>query len=327
MNPKVTVLFPVYNGERYLETSINSILGQTFRDFELLILLEFGSNQASRDIVERLQDSRIRIIENEKKLGLAKSLNAGIKVAQGEYIARMDADDISMPKRFAYQVSFLDKHKDIVMCGTAMQGIYEDGSTDKRGYFTDPDSIKFECMLGNPFGHPTVMFRKREFIENDFFYRNTPYSEDFELWKRVVEVYPCANLPQFLLQYRLHGESASAIYGNILNDVNQELNREYLIKRGIDYDIEQSFWQSNLTEQEIEKREHILVAICNLWDNKRAVRKVLEQRMRLFYMGNHIPVFSRFWSTFSFVYKNSTYDCIRLWISFTAHRIVGVLRG
>lgn len=329
MQPKVSVLFPVYNGERFLEESIDSILNQTFRNFELLILLEYGSNAASREIVERKKnDKRIRVIENkESKLGLAESLNLGMKEAKGEYIARMDADDISLPRRFEKQVRFLDKHPDIVMCGTAMKGLYDDGHMDKRGYFTDSGSIRFECMLGNPFGHPTVMWRKEVFLREKLFYRNTPYSEDFELWKRVVERFPCANLKDYLLLYRLHGESASAIYSNTLDSVNDALNKEYLAKHDIDYNITGAFFRGGLSEEEIELREDIVCRICRIWDNPREPYRALEQRMRLFYTDNQIYSFQRYWKQFGFVYQNAIYDKLRIWIGINVHKLVGLLRG
>lgn len=329
MNPRISVLFPVYNGERFLEEAIDSVLKQTFRDFELLILLEYGSNAASREIVERKKtDNRIRVIENkESKLGLAESLNFGMKEARGEYIARMDADDISLPKRFEKQVRFLDKHPDVVMCGTAMKGLYDDGHMDKRGYFTDSGSIRFECMLGNPFGHPTVMWRKEAFLREKLFYRNTPYSEDFELWKRVVELFPCANLKDYLLLYRLHGESASAIYSDTLGSVNDALNKEYLAKHGIDYDIAGAFFRGGLSEEEIELREDIICQICRVWDNPRESYRALEQRMRLFYTANQTYSFKRYWKRFGFVYQNAISDEIRIWISINMHKLIGMLRG
>lgn len=328
MQPKVSVLFPVYNGERFLEESIDSILNQTFRDFELLILLEYGSNAASREIVERKKaDGRIRVIENtEGRLGLAESLNLGMREAKGEYIARMDADDISLPKRFEKQVKYLDRHPDIVMCGTAMRGLYDDGHMDDRGYFTDPGSIRFECMLGNPFGHPTVMWRKDVFLREKLFYRNTPYSEDFELWKRVVELFPCANLKEYLLVYRLHGESASAVYGDTLGNVNDALNKEYLAKHHIDYDVTGAFFRGGLSEEEIEHREEIVQQICRIWDDPRKGNKALEQRMRLFYTANHVYDFRRYWNRFGFVYHNALYDRMRIWMSIHMHKVAGMIR-
>ena len=110
--PKVTVLLPVYNSEKYIRESIDSIIAQSFTDWDMLILNEYGSSKECTKIVKEYEqlDKRIRVIQNDKRLGLAKSLNLGIREATGEYIARMDADDISRRDRFQKEVDFLDGH-------------------------------------------------------------------------------------------------------------------------------------------------------------------------------------------------------------------------
>ncbi len=115
--PRVTVLMSVYNGEKYLREAIDSILNQTFKDFEFLII-DDGSTDSSADIIRSYTDFRIRLIQNEKNIGLTRSLNKGLKLAKGEYIARMDVDDISLPIRFEKQVSFLDKYEDVKLVGS-----------------------------------------------------------------------------------------------------------------------------------------------------------------------------------------------------------------
>jgi len=115
--PKVTVLMPVYNGEKYLNEAIDSILGQTFKDFKFLIIND-GSTDGTADILKSYKDSRIKVTNNEKNIGLTKSLNKGLKMAKSEYIARMDADDISLPTRLQKQVEFMDSHPKVGVCGT-----------------------------------------------------------------------------------------------------------------------------------------------------------------------------------------------------------------
>ena len=115
-NPKVTVLMSVYNGEKYLQEAIDSILEQTFKDFEFLIIND-GSTDKTGEILESYHDLRIKIINNEKNIGLTKSLNKGLKLARGEYIARQDADDISMPERLEKEVEFLETHQDYAVVG------------------------------------------------------------------------------------------------------------------------------------------------------------------------------------------------------------------
>ena len=123
-NPKVAVLMSVYNGEKYLREAINSILSQTFNDFEFLIIND-GSTDGTADILKSYTDSRIKIINNEKNIGLTKSLNKGLKIAKGEYIARQDADDISMPERLKEEVAFLEIHKDYAVVGTFVKILNE----------------------------------------------------------------------------------------------------------------------------------------------------------------------------------------------------------
>ena len=120
--PKITVLMPVYNGEKYLRESVDSILNQTFTDFELLIIND-GSTDSSMEILNSYSDSRIRIVTNEVNLRLIKTLNKGIDLATGEYIARMDCDDIADPKRLEIQLQYMEKHPDVAVCGTGVKAV------------------------------------------------------------------------------------------------------------------------------------------------------------------------------------------------------------
>ena len=117
MNPKVTVLMPVYNGEKYLKEAITSILLQTFDDFEFLIIND-GSSDASVDIIQSFRDPRIRLVHNDTNIGLIATLNKGLKLAHGKYVARMDQDDISLPRRLEKQTYFMDNNPDVGVCGT-----------------------------------------------------------------------------------------------------------------------------------------------------------------------------------------------------------------
>src|SRR3990167_9325600 len=117
MNPLVTVLMPVYNGKKYLKEAIESVLNQTFRDFEFLII-DDGSTDKSAEIIKSFNDARIRLERNVTNLGLIKTLNNGLTLSRGKYIARMDCDDISLPKRLSVQVNFMEKHPEIGICGS-----------------------------------------------------------------------------------------------------------------------------------------------------------------------------------------------------------------
>src|SRR5690606_37374672 len=126
--PRVTVLLAVHNGERYIQEAIDSILAQTFGDFELLIVND-GSTDATRDLVLSYSDDRIRLVDNDHNIGLPKSLNRGLRLAKGRYIARLDADDISEPDRLAAQVSFLQANPDVAMVGSWYRKIDGEGNT------------------------------------------------------------------------------------------------------------------------------------------------------------------------------------------------------
>jgi glycosyltransferase involved in cell wall biosynthesis len=207
--PMVTVLMPVYNAGRYLGPAIESILQQTFRDFELLIVND-ASTDGCEEILRSFSDNRIRILENENNLGLAKSLNRGLQAAAGELIARQDADDLSHSKRLESQVQFLRAHPDIALVGTQALIIDESGRY-KRVLLDRPHehiAIKWDLLFDNSFVHTSVMFRKTIVRDNLGGY-DPSYAacEDYELWSRIAEVCHVANLPHHLVSHRMHSSS------------------------------------------------------------------------------------------------------------------------
>jgi glycosyltransferase involved in cell wall biosynthesis len=204
--PKISVVMSVYNCEKYIKEAIYSILNQNFGDFEFIIIND-GSTDKTREIIEEYKDERIKVINNKNK-GLTKSLNEGIELAKGEYIARMDADDISLRERFEKQVEFLDFNTDIYMCGTWAEFIDENGVflKDFKRPITDKE-IKKELLFHNPFIHSSVMIRKSVFDKVGLYNESFRYAQDYELWTRVVAKLKTANLPEALLKYRVLKES------------------------------------------------------------------------------------------------------------------------
>ena len=202
--PKVTVLMPVYNGEKYLREAIESILNQTFKDFEFLIIND-GSTDSSRDIVLSYNDSRIRLIDNEKNIGLTKSLNRGLELARGEYIARMDADDVSLPERLEKQVSYLEIHPKVGVLGTWMKCIDEYGKpTSTQHPPTQPYLIKWSLLFGCSIAHSSVMMRRAVLERVGGYNPEIVVAQDYGLWVRVsfetqIQI---ANLPEELLLLR-----------------------------------------------------------------------------------------------------------------------------
>ncbi len=196
----------MYNGQRYVREAVDSVLRQTFRDFELLVI-DDGSTDATAHIIDSFDDRRIKLIKNEKRLKLSGALNRGFDLARGEYIARMDADDICFERRFAVQAAFLDKHPQLGICGchTRVFGM------KRYGVHHAPlgkDRVKAHLLFDNPFVHPSVMLRKRLFNRHALRYNGDYYpTEDYELWSRALRLYPGDNIDSVLLKYRLHKNS------------------------------------------------------------------------------------------------------------------------
>lgn len=163
-NPKVTVLMPVYNGEEYLREAIESILFQSFGNFEFLII-DDGSTDDSINIIASYTDPRIRVITNGENIGIARALNKGIELARGKYIARMDSDDISLPKRFEKQVDFLDKNPEIGIVGSWIK-TFGGRKTIILAHPCNPEMVRIFFLFDSPLAHPTVMMR-REFLKKN----------------------------------------------------------------------------------------------------------------------------------------------------------------
>ena len=208
-NPKVTVLMSVYNGEKYLQEAIDSILGQTFKDFEFLIVND-GSTDKTVEILESYNDPRIKIINNEKNIGLTKSLNKGLRLASGEYIARQDADDISLSTRFEEELKFFEKNSNVALTGTDYFLINEkDEIIHTVNCFTENSKLKEKLLEGNQFGHGSIMFKK-ECIDKVGAYREEfEFSQDYDFYLRVAEIYDIANIPEPLYKWRININSVS----------------------------------------------------------------------------------------------------------------------
>lgn len=207
---KISVIMPTYNSEKYLKASIDSILNQTFKDFEFLII-DDNSTDKTREIINSYKDERIRLINGTQK-SLAAALNIGIKQAKGEFIARMDSDDISSPKRFEEQLNIFEKHSDIGILGTKAELITNKPIKEKyflqlfyqnkpKLFYIGAINVLNTCV----FCHPTVMFRREIFEKYNLYYdENCIAGEDQELWTRAVLYTRLAVLNRPLLKYRVH---------------------------------------------------------------------------------------------------------------------------
>ncbi len=208
-DPKITVLLSVYNDEKYIGKAIDSILSQTFKDFELLII-DDSSTDKTRDIIQSYKDPRIRLVKNNKNIGITKSLNKGLKTARGIYIARLDSDDISCPERLEKQFSFLENNKDHVMAGSRTEVIGEDG--DHIEYWNQEESaelIFYTLSYRNCLTSSSVMFDKEIVSSLGGYDESCDRSEDFELWYRISREYKIYTIPEYLVKWRKRRESHS----------------------------------------------------------------------------------------------------------------------
>ncbi len=212
--PKVTVLILVYNTEQYLKECIDSVLAQTFTDFECLLVDDCSTDNGVA-VIQSYQDPRIRLVRNEQNLGLARNSNKGFELARGEYIVFADSDDINVPTRLEKLVAFMDANPEIGFCGSWIQEIDSEGRVlpgRLLKYPTDPDDIKErlfrECALWNP-----SLIHRRSVIQEHHLYRDEDFvvGDDFELFVRASAVTKLANIPEVLYLYRRHEKQISTL--------------------------------------------------------------------------------------------------------------------
>lgn len=247
-NPKVTVLMSVYNGEKYLHEAIDSILNQTFKNFEFLIIND-GSTDETKKILKSYNDPRIIILENETNIGLTRSLNRGLRIAKGEYIARQDADDISMTERLKKQVSFLERNKNIGLVGTYCYVINEKGTM----LYKTKSPLKHENILkfltrGSVFAHGSVIFRKVLLEKVGAYREEFKSSQDYDLWLRFIENTKASCLSEFLYKWRLIPTSISA---------TQRIQQEEYASLALDFALERKVYGKDTLQKAKETGKEI----------------------------------------------------------------------
>lgn len=231
---KVSVVMSVYNGERYVREAVDSILNQTFEDFEFIII-DDGSTDGTLTILQSYDDIRLRLVCQDN-VGLGKSLNRGITLAQGQYIARIDHDDLSLPERFEKQVQFLDVHPDVGLLGTACRVIDElRGREWDAQVATSDQALRHALIKHNPFFHSSVMMRKSILEKVDGYDEAFPYIQDYELWIRIANCAKLANLAEVLTVHRFHRDSASADFRTEFLRLWLRMRIRYRAFRTLDY--------------------------------------------------------------------------------------------
>ena len=239
-NPKISVLMPVYNAEKFLKEAIDSILNQTFKDFEFLIIND-GSTDNSKKIILSYNDKRIRYFENNKNLGVAGTLNKGLRLARTELIARMDADDISLPNRFELQYKEMQRGKKIAVLASNYDVVDEKGKflyTER--YAKSLEEIYYTLQFQDCLGHPTVMFRKHIILDIFNGYDKNHESEDYDLWLRISSKYKISKINTSLLKLRTSRNSRMGAKGREIDAAATLLakrNLESLTGEKINLDI------------------------------------------------------------------------------------------
>ena len=235
MKPDISVVMTAYNGEKFIAQAVDSILNQTFKNFEFIIVDDYSSDQTYK-IISSYQDPRIQLIRNKENLGQTKSLNIALEQSEGEFIARMDADDVSCPERLAVQYEYLKNNPHIAVVGTWCKDINENGKFI-RTYKVPCDSLIIKMFLAVSgdltvwcLSHPTVLMR-REALEAVGFYTERPntnkgHPQDYDLWMKLARGYQLANIPQALLKYRILFNSDSRLYPKKQLDARFEITKD-----------------------------------------------------------------------------------------------------
>lgn len=257
-NPLVSVIIPCYNAEKYVESAVRSIMNQTYKNLEIIVTDDCSTDKTF-EILQRLakEDSRIKLYKNETNLKIVKTLNNQISQANGKYIARMDADDISLPKRIEKQVEFLENHTDYGFCGTNAYHIDENGKTIDKSVLPETfEDNKFFLKFYSTFYHPTVMIRSDVYKKN-LYNQEFLYAEDYELWSRLIfeKNLKGSNLQNKFFLYRIFNNQSSEKHRKEQNDSSAKIFDKYKImqKENVEFHKSIFFTHSKIvSDQELD---------------------------------------------------------------------------
>lgn len=223
--PQISVLMPIYKGEEHLREAIDSILNQSFTDFEFVIVND-ASPDRSEEIILSYKDPRIVYKKHEQNRGLVGALNSGLEICKGKYIARMDQDDIALPNRFELQYNFMENNPDCILLGGQADII---NSKHKLEYPTTDEAIRAKLIFNTSFVHPTVMLRKAMLDEHNLKYSESyKHAEDYGFWVDLASHGKLANLPQSCLNYRRHEGQYTVVFNQDMVQMVKKIKSEYL---------------------------------------------------------------------------------------------------
>ena len=277
-NYLVTVLMSTYNADNYLCEAIDSILNQTLRNFEFIIIND-GSTDSTTKILDSYNDPRIIVINNSKRMGLVFPLIHGFKLARSEYIVRMDSDDISLPSRLEKLYQYMEANPDCGVCGSAIKKF---GKNNKiKRYPLTNEEITSYLLWDNAFAHPSVILRKKSFINNNLNYRHDYNSAaDYRLWIECVPYFKMANLNEVLLKYRIHNTQT----GTIKNDEQQKFTD--LIR------LEYARDNLNFSLEELEESPHLTLANCPCIESEEELKLIADWINKLLAANSKIGRFN-----------------------------------
>ena len=221
---EVSIILPAFNAENFICASIESILDQSFKSFELIIV-DDGSIDSTLQKIRSFKDHRILIIENKHNIGISKSINKAIDISCGKYIARIDSDDLMIKNRIELQYKFLEEFPEIGVVGSAIELFGNTIINRIHTYPSQNSTIKSLIIFENPLAHPSVMFRRDLILRIGGYSEDYPYIEDWELWYRLSKITNFHNLSDVLIKYRIHNKSVSQAH-----TVLQEVSKLKLIK-------------------------------------------------------------------------------------------------
>lgn len=302
---KVTFFMSVYNNEQYLREAVDSILKQTFKDFNFLIIDDCSTDR-SLEILKSYSDPRIKIIENKRNIGIAKSINKGLKQSQGKYLAHMNADDISLPERLKKQVAFMENNPEIDVCGTWLQNFGKNNQTVCT-MPTKHDSVFAGMLFENTIHNSTVIirrdsiFRLGQFRDEKYF-----FSEDYEYWVRLGMLgIKLANIGEVLLKYRIHETQAGNVHSNTIKTESDKINLMQLNKLGLKITEKEFAIYKMFSSWKPYNKEYI--AQASIWIEK----LIVANKNKKIYNEKTLPkIIAERWFQ---ICNNSTFNGIWVW--------------
>ena len=308
-SPRISCVLAVCNGETYLPESIQSIQDQTVHDWELIVV-DDGSTDRTPHILDQFRrtDARIRVYHQSKQ-GLVASLNQGIMVARGEYVARMDADDVSMPERFAIQQDYLNSHHDIGVCGSWIE-TFGTESSEVVEYPCNDGTIRCQLLFSSSLAHPATMFRRSLILTHHLFYdERAVHAEDYDLWVRASQHTRFANVPTILLRYRIHPRQIGRRYELETEESSRAIRLSQLARLGINPAPEEALLHHHLSRWEFEPSTTFLSATRAWFDRLINANKLCE----VYPEDELIMVLGRRWSE---VCSSATHKGVRTMLEF-----------